>query len=284
MSRRRSSTSPAQTVALLKPYFDADGKPTEHSGELYFDPQRFTKLDAADLAVHIHAIGDRAVQASLEAFASARAVNGDKDNRQQIAHLQLVDPADFPRFKELGVIADFQLEWAKHEPATEGPLESYLGPERYRYLYPAGSLHRAGATIIGGSDWDVSSYNPFRAFQIAVTRAGGKGQLPLNLDERIPQETAIDAYTINADAMKQDKTTGSLEAGKRADLVVLDRDSLTIDPETIQDTRVLATYLDGYLVYSASSSGNAEEDDEGEMPGSGGTSARRGCAIGSTVT
>src|SRR5262245_65996196 len=97
-------------------------------------------------------------------------------------------------------------------------------------------------------------------------------------------ETAIDAYAINADAMKQDKTTGSLEAGKRADLVVLARDILTIDPETIQDTRVLATYLDGYLVYSASSSGNAEEDDEGEMPGSGGTSARRGCAIGSTVT
>src|SRR5262245_62847996 len=175
MSRRRSSTSPAQTAALLKPYFDADDKPTEHSGELYFDPQRFTKFDAAGLAVHIHAIGDRAVQASLEAFASARAVNGDKDNRQQIAHLQLVDPADFPRFKELGVIADFQLEWAMREPATEGPLESYLGPERYRYLYPAGSLHRAGATIIGGSDWDVSSYNPFRAFQIASREPAGRG-------------------------------------------------------------------------------------------------------------
>ena len=92
--------------------------------------------------MHVHAIGDRAVRASLDAFAAARAANGDKDNRHQIAHLQLVDPADFPRFKELGVIADMQLEWAKREPATEGPLEPYLGPERYRYLYPAGSLHR----------------------------------------------------------------------------------------------------------------------------------------------
>ena len=129
--------------------------------------------------MHIHAIGDRAVRASLDAFAAARAANGDKDNRHQIAHLQLVDPADFPRFKELGVIADFQLEWGRREPSTEGPLEAYLGPERYRYLYPAGSLHRAGATIIGGSDWDVSTYNPFRAFQVAVTRAGGPGQKPL---------------------------------------------------------------------------------------------------------
>jgi predicted amidohydrolase YtcJ len=106
--------------------------------------------------------------------------------------------------------------------------------------------------IIGGSDWDISSYNPFRAFQTGVTRAGGYGQMPLNIDERIPLTTAIDAYTINAAyAMKQDKTTGSLEAGKRADLVVLDRDILSVDPETIQDTKVLATYLDGRLVYSA---------------------------------
>lgn len=131
-------------------------------------------------------------------------------------------------------------------------MSPYLGPDRYRYLYPAGSLHKAGAMIIGGSDWDISSYNPFRAFQTGVTRAGGTGQAPLNIDEHIPLTTAIDAYTINAAyAMKQDKTAGSLEANKRADLVVLDRDILSVDPETIQDTKVLATYLDGRLVYSA---------------------------------
>jgi predicted amidohydrolase YtcJ len=258
---------PAQTAALLSPYLDENGKPTKHPGELYFDPQRFArlvqKLDAAGLTVHIHAIGDGAVRASLDAFASARAANGDKDNRHQMAHLQLVDPADFPRFKELGVIADFQLEWAKREPATEGPLEPYLGRDRYKYLYPAGSLHEAGAMIVGGSDWDVSSYNPFRAFQTGVTRAGGKAQCPLNIDERIPLETAIDAYTINAAyAMKHDKTTGSLEAGKRADLVVLDRDILTVDPETIEDTKVLATYLNGRLVHSAPPGGKAEGDGE----------------------
>ena len=138
------------------------------------------------------------------------------------------------------------------EPATEGPLEPYLGPDRYRYVYPAGSLQKAGATIIGGSDWDISSYNPFRAFQTGVTRAGGKGQKPLNIEERIPLQTAIDAYTINAAyAMRQDKTTGSLEVGKRADLVVLDRDIFSVDPDTLADTKVLATYLDGRLVYTA---------------------------------
>jgi predicted amidohydrolase YtcJ len=251
---------PAQTAAMLTPYFDADGKPTDKKGGLYFDPQRFArlvqKLDAAGLAVHVHAIGDYAVRASLDAFAAARKANGDRDNRHQIAHLQLVDPADFARFKELGVIADMQLEWAKREPATEGPLEPYLGPDRYRHLYPAGSLHAAGATIAGGSDWDISSYNPFRAFETAVTRAGGAGQPPLNINERIPLTTAIDAYTINAAyAMKQDTTIGSLEVGKRADLIVVDRDILSVDPETIADTKVLATYLDGRLVYAAPADG-----------------------------
>ena len=144
-----------------------------------------------------------------------------------------------------------------------GPLEPYLGPERYRYVYPSGSLHRAGATIAGGSDWDISSYNPFRAFQTGVTRAGGAGQPPLNIGESIPLTTAIDAYTINAAyTMKQDATTGSLEVGKRADLVVLDRDILSADPETIGDTKVLATYLDGGLVYSASSFGGVAESEE----------------------
>jgi predicted amidohydrolase YtcJ len=261
---------PAQTAAMLAPYLDAEGKPTDHVGELYFDPGDFaklvTKLDAAGVTVHVHAIGDRGVRATLDAFAAARAANGDKGNRHQIAHLQLVDPADFPRFKQLGVIADMQLEWARREPATEGPLEAYLGPARYRYVYPAGSLHRAGATIAGGSDWDVSTFNPFRAMEVAVTRASGKGQAPLNSDEAIPLTTAVDAYTINAAyAMGQDATTGSLEVGKRADLAVLDRDILSIDPFAIGDTKVVSTYLDGQLVHSGASAGT--DDDEDEDPG-----------------
>jgi predicted amidohydrolase YtcJ len=156
--------APAQTAALLEPYLDLDGNPTQNTGELYFDPERFarlvTKLDAAGLSVHIHAIGDRAVRSSLDAIAMARATNGNGGPRHQIAHLQLVDPADFPRFKALDVIADIQFEWGKRDPSDEGPIEPYLGPERYRYLYPTASLLEAGATIAAGSDWDISSYDP----------------------------------------------------------------------------------------------------------------------------
>ena len=253
---------PSQTAALLAPYFGVDGKPTKSVGKLSFDPKRFARLvqtlDAAGIAVHVHAIGDRAVRTTLDAFATARNVNGDNDNRHQIVHLELIDPADIPRFKDLGVIADSSYG-PSVSPTTEEPLEPYLGPDRHRHLYPAGSLHAAGAMIIGGSDWDVSSYNPFRAFQTAVTRSGVKGQKPLNIDERIPLTTAVDAYTIHAAfAMKQDATTGSLEVGKRADLVVLDRDIFSVDPDTIADTKVLATYLDGRLVYTAPANDQAE--------------------------
>ena len=249
--------APTQTAALLEPYLDAEGRPTDSRGELYFEPEPFarlvTRLDAAGLNIHVHAIGDRATRATLDAFAAARAAPGATDNRHQIAHLQLVDPADFPRFSELDVLANMQLDWAKRDSSNEGPLEPYLGPERYRYLYPAGSLLAAGATIVGGSDWDVSTYHPFVAMQHAVTRVErGMDRLPLNLDERVPLAVAIDAYTINAAlALKQEATTGSLEVGKRADLVILDRDILTVDPETIQDTVVLATWLDGRLVHGA---------------------------------
>ena len=247
--------APTQTAALLAPYLDEAGKPTDNLGELYFEQDKIdaivTKLDKAGLTVHIHAIGDRAVRASLDAFEAARAANGPSDNRHQIAHLQVVDPADFPRFAELGVIANMQLDWAKRDSSNEGPLEPYLGPERYRWLYPAGSLKRAGATIAGGSDWDVSSYDPFHAMEHGITRVErGSGKPPLGVDEGLTIADVIAAYTINAAvAARQDKTTGSLEAGKRADLVVLDRDITAIDPATIDDTEVLATWIDGKLVY-----------------------------------
>jgi predicted amidohydrolase YtcJ len=253
---------PAQTAALLKPYLDGHGKRTKCRGKLDLNPkfpQLVRKLDAAGLTVHVHAMGDRAVRKTLDAFAAARRTNGDRDNRHQIAHLELVDPADFPRFKALGVIADFQLLWALRDQTTVEAVKPYLGPKRYRYLYPADSLLKAGATIVGGSDWSVSSYNPFCALRTAVTRTGGgKKEKPLNKDQKIPITAAVDAYTINAAfAMKQDTTTGSLEVGKRADLVILDRDIFTVDPNIIADTKVLATYLDGRRVYKAPASGQS---------------------------
>jgi predicted amidohydrolase YtcJ len=247
---------PSQTAALLQPYLDAQGHPTKNRGPSYFTQsnlnQIVTAADAAGLTVHIHAIGDRAVRSALDAFADARRHNGALDNRGQIAHLELIDPADFSRFKELGVIANFQLLWAQRDDYVENATVKYLGPERSRYLYPARSLRDAGARIAGGSDWGVSSFNAFIAMEHAITRAEGRGHPVLLPEQSLALQDMVDAYTINAAfALRQDRTTGSLEAGKRADFIVLDRDIFSLDPYELHDTRVTATYLDGREVYAA---------------------------------
>ncbi len=247
---------PSQTAALLEPYLDAQGRPTNNRGPSYFDQDNLNRIvsaaDAAGLTVHFHAIGDGAVRSALDAFEDARRRNGATDNRGQIAHLELIDPADFPRFKELGVIANFQLLWAERGDYIDGATVKYIGPRRARYLYPARSLRDAGALIAGGSDWGVSSFNAFDAMEHAVTRAHARGQPPLLPEQSITLQDAVDAYTINAArALKQERTTGSLETGKRADFIVLDRDIFAIDAFDLHDTLVLSTYLDGREVYAA---------------------------------
>ncbi len=246
---------PTQTAALLSPYLDGAGRPTSNSGPSYFEQDNLNRIiagiDAAGMTVHVHAIGDRAVRDSLDAFAYARALGVGLGNRDQIAHLELIDPGDFPRFKSLAVIANFQLQWATSDPSyIEKATLPYLGPGRSRYLYPARSLLDAGARIAGGSDWGVSTFNAFEAMEHAVTRSLGRGSKPLRPEQALPLTVMVDAYTINAAyALRQENTTGSLEPGKRADFIVLDRDIFTIDPFELHATRVLATYLDGREVW-----------------------------------
>jgi hypothetical protein len=247
---------PSQTAALLDPYLDAHGRPTNNRGPSYFIQDNLNRIvtaaDAAGLTVHIHAIGDRAVRSSLDAFAESRRRIGDRDNRDQIAHLELVNPADFPRFKALNVIANVQLLWAERDDYIVDATLPYLGPERSRYLYPARSLRDAGARIAGGSDWDVSTFDAFESMEHAITRSERRGRKPLLPEQSIALQDIVDAYTINAAfALKQERTTGSLEPGKRADFIVLDRDIFAIDPFDIHNTRVMATYLDGRQVYGA---------------------------------
>lgn len=251
---------PSQTAALLKPYLDANGKPTQNVGPSYFTQegldQIVTGADAAGFTVHIHAIGDRGVRSALDAFEAARKANGPRDNRHQIAHLELIDPADFPRFKALGAIANFQLLWAQRDEYIDAGTIKYLGPERSRHLYPAGSLKHAGALIAGGSDWGVSSFDAFIAMEHGITRAAKRGAPPLLPDEALTLQDVVDAYTINAAfALKQEKTTGSLAAGKLADLIIIDRDIFALDPFDLHDTRVLSTWLGGREVYRAQGPG-----------------------------
>lgn len=246
---------PTQTASLLAPYLDGAGQPTTNVGPSYFQQSNLNHIvaaiDAAGMTVHVHAIGDRAVRQSLDAFAYARAQGVGSENRDQIAHLELINPADFPRFKALAVIANFQLQWATLDPSyIEKATLPYLGPARSRYLYPARSLLDAGARIAGGSDWGVSTFNAFEAMEHALTRSLGRGEKPLLPEQSVPLAVMVDAYTINAAyALHQEKTTGSLEPGKRADFIVLDRNIFATDPVDLHSTRVVATYLDGREVH-----------------------------------
>ncbi|MGW0901400.1 amidohydrolase, partial [Streptomyces goshikiensis] len=150
---------PAQTAALLKPYLDGNGRPTANRGELYTSADDYGRLSAAfnkaGWQMHAHGLGDRAVRTALDGYAYARRVTGQRDPRNAIAHLQIVDPADLRRFAQLGVAACMQLQWAARDTWTMEALLPYIGPERHRWMYPARSLEKAGARLTGGSDWPV---------------------------------------------------------------------------------------------------------------------------------
>ena len=167
---------PSQTAAMTKPY-----RNTGKSGDLLFDPARFAELatlaDKQGLIVHVHALGDRAVKEALNGIEAARKANGNSGLPHTLTHVQVADPEDFPRFRQLGVIAALQLLWATAEPDTIELLKPYLDPELYRWQYPARSLLDAGAIISGASDWPVSSPNVFWAIYQAETRKGPEGVL-----------------------------------------------------------------------------------------------------------
>ena len=239
---------PAQSAALLENYSNLH-KP----GELLLDPRHFGELvsaaDARGWLVHIHAIGDRAVRESLNGIAQAR-----KDRQSgvthSITHLQLVNPADFPRFRQLGVIASMQLDWATAEDYTLDLVKPYIADDAFRYMYPAKSLLDAGATIAGASDWPVSTPDPLKAMYQAVTRQGPKGVL--NPEQRIDRQAMFYAYTANAaKAIGLGEKIGSLAPGKQADLVVLDRDLFSVPDAELGEAKVLHTLFGGREVYRA---------------------------------
>jgi predicted amidohydrolase YtcJ len=239
---------PSQTAHLSKPY-----KNTGRNGDLLFEPKKFAELciaaDKQGLIIHVHAIGDGAVTAALDGIAAARKANGDSGLPHTITHEQFVQPEDFPRFRELGVVSALQLFWAEASPDTIEILKPYLDPEIYEWQYPARSILDSGGIISGASDWPVSTANVFRATYQAETRKGSEGVLDAAQD--MPREAMFYAYTRNsARAMNMD-SIGTIAAGKRADLVLLDRDVLTVSPEEMRDTKVLWTMVAGKTVYRA---------------------------------
>ena len=245
----------SRTAALLVPYLDRRGeagKPIRDQATL---DRLAVALDRDGWQIHVHAIGDRAIRMTLDAFARARSADPAGDLRHTITHLELIDPADLPRFRRLGVVANFQARWANGDEYLTRLTEPALGPERSRWLYPIASLVRTGALVSGGSDWSVSSLDPLEAIEVGITHRepGDTLSPPWHPAERVDLATMLALYTINAAwQLHLERETGSIEEGKRADLIVLDRDLLTCPPGDIAGTKVVATYVGGKQVYPLS--------------------------------
>ena len=248
------------TAGMIEEYLDSCGCQGGGRGLSYVPPdvlrEQVTRLDAAGFQVHLHAIGDRAVREALDAVQAARTANGPSGGRHHIAHLQVMHPADVPRFAALGVTANIQALWAAHEPQMDELTIPFLGQERAERQYLFGDLLRSGARLAAGSDWAVSSANPMRAVHVAVNRSlpgavGAEAEpfLPaqgLELAEALAAYTAGSAYVNHLDG---DGGTGAIEPGMLADLVVLERDPFAHPPGDLGSTRVLATYVQGDAVY-----------------------------------
>jgi predicted amidohydrolase YtcJ len=245
------------TGALLEPYLDRHGAPTDNRGLLQIDPEGLAtwvpKLDALGFQPHFHAIGDRAVRASLDAVGAARRANGPSDTRPHIAHIQVIHPDDVPRFRELDVVANAQPLWAGHEDQMDVLTIPFIG-DRWTWQYPFRSLRAAGAVVAMGSDWSVSSPNPLWEMHLAVERkqpieyiANTDVFLP---DERLDLIDALAGFTCNAAYVNHlDAVTGSIEVGKYADLAVLDRDLFDRGAGRIGDARAIGTFVEAVPVF-----------------------------------
>ncbi|TWI67414.1 hypothetical protein IP91_01527 [Pseudoduganella lurida] len=261
--------APAFTGAMLEPYLvnrgttaRPDWQPGTSNGPASYFSQDALRTTLAELArarvdPHIHVDGDRAVREALDVIATLRATPEGKAMRPALAHDEIVAPADYPRFAQLDVTPVLSFQWAKPAADTVGALKEYLGPARYALVEPQALLLAAGARIAYGSDWPVDPLDVWFALKVGVTRtaapdAGKEYAGRLTAQPGLPRAAALRAITLNAAyTLRQEATTGSLEVGKFADLVVLDRNFFTIPAEDIANIKVLQTVVGGKVVYQA---------------------------------
>jgi predicted amidohydrolase YtcJ len=213
-----------------------------------------TRLERHGFDAHFHAIGDAAVRQALDAVAAALATNGPGDHRHSIAHLELVHPDDLPRFAVLGVAANIQPFWAHADDETRAIQRPLIGADRVEARYAFGDLRRAGARLAIGSDWTVTTADPLQLLEVAVRRAypTDRDTPPWRPDQCLDLDTALAAFTIGSAWVNRLETdTGTIEVGKLADLVVLDRDLRAIPDAHYADARVRLTMVEGVPVYEA---------------------------------
>jgi predicted amidohydrolase YtcJ len=243
-----------QTAAMFEPFHDGHGGRTDNRGLMYVDRDvllpAVTELDRLGFQVHMHAIGDRAVHAALDAVAAARATNGASDNRHHIAHLQVVSPDDVPRFADLDVVANCQTYWAQHEPQMEEHTIPWIGAARAELQYPFESLRRTAARLAMGTDWPVTTADPLREMEVAVRRVDPDRRASASFlpQERLTLVEALAGFTSGAAHVNHDEAGGRLTVGARADLAVVDQDLFALEGRTA-DARVTCTVAAGQVVY-----------------------------------
>lgn len=261
---------PTRTAYLLEPYLENKGtaekpdwQPTDRYGDLYFPVDvldaLIAEIAAAGLDPHLHTVGEGAISLSLDAIEKMRQLYPNKDIRPGLAHNELVAAKDYERFARLGVLPFLSFQWAA---PTEEMMEAerhMLGEARFENLEPIGKFVDAGVTVVFGSDWPIDALDEWYAFKVAATRQGhtpaGHKPVRLDNDRNLTVEEILRAATINsAYGLRCEKMIGSLEVGKFADLIVLDRNLFTIPANDIENTNVLLTVIGGKAVYQAENS------------------------------
>jgi predicted amidohydrolase YtcJ len=244
----------SHTAAMLTPYGD---QPTT-SGKLFWDPQKYQaaiiELDRRGLQIFTHAIGDRAVRLALDSYANAKTANNSTDPRHRIEHIETQAADDIPRFGREGVIASMQPLHAYPDDDTLKAWAPAAGPDRASRGWPWQSIAQTHGILAFGSDWPVVTLNPWYGVQNAVTRETADrtppgGWLP---NQRLSLEQTIRAYTLGAAyAGHRERTEGSIETSKLADIIILDQDLFKTDPHNFRATKVLVTIVGGKVVYQS---------------------------------
>jgi hypothetical protein len=248
----------SRTAFMTSPYSGPDGGAAGEVGTPFIEPamlrEAVIELDRRGFQAHFHAIGDGAVRLALDAVEAAREANGATDLRHHIAHIQVVHPDDIPRFGRLGIVANMQPFWASDDDQMEKLRVPVLGPVRAGWQFPFASLLRTGARLAGGSDWTVSTPNPLLEIEVAVTRVAPNTRHVASFlpDERLTLDAALRAFTSGSAYVNHlDADTGTVEVGKLADLIVLDRDIRDPNAGPVGDASVRQTFVEGSEVFSA---------------------------------
>jgi hypothetical protein len=244
----------SHTAAMIEPYSDDPSL----KGKLFWDPAKYqmaiAELDKRDLQLFTHAIGDLGVRTALDAYQHAEAVNHTSDRRPRIEHIETVTTADIPRFGKLGVIASMQPLHSYPDADTLDVWARNAGPDRASRAWSWKSIADAGGRYCFGSDWPVVTLNPWDGLQTAVTRRTREGTPEAGFvpSQRLSVAKAVEGYTMDAAyAGRREKTEGSLEKGKLADLIIVSQNIFEIEPHKISETKVRTTIVGGQVVYQS---------------------------------